>query len=89
MHARSLVLIGFLAAAVVSVTAQQRPTAPASGSVQTADWTTEQDHADMMRQLGITRLRPGPTADADAPNAANYDESTANPYPKLFNINWL
>jgi hypothetical protein len=83
MHARSLVLIGFLAAAVVSVTAQQRPTAPASGSVQTADWTTEQDHADMMRQLGITRLRPGPTADADAPNAANYDESTANPYPNL------
>ena len=45
------------------------------------DWTTEQDHADMMRQLGISRLRPGPSGQPDAENPANYDEQLANPYP--------
>ncbi len=46
-------------------------------------FTTQQDHQDMMKQLGITKLRPGPSGNADAPNAANTDESKANPYPKL------
>ena len=41
------------------------------------------DHADMMQQLGITELRPGRNSRADQPNAANYDEALANPYPKL------
>lgn len=44
---------------------------------------TTQDHADMMRQLGITKLRPGRNA-STAPgtaNPANYDEAKANPYP--------
>ena len=42
-----------------------------------------EDHADMMRQLGITRLRPGFNgwAAAGAPDAANYDPAKANPYP--------
>jgi len=86
MHPRPLALIGFLAAAVATASAVQHCpalAAQAPDSAQTADWTTEQDHADMMRQLGITRLRPGPAADADAPNAANYDEAKANPYPNL------
>jgi (4-O-methyl)-D-glucuronate---lignin esterase len=44
---------------------------------------TREDHADMLSQLHITRLRPGPNgrADAGAPNAANYDPAKANPYP--------
>src|SRR5688572_2941557 len=42
-----------------------------------------EDHQDMMKQLGITRLRPGPSGQENAPNAANYDESKANPYPNL------
>jgi hypothetical protein len=37
----------------------------------------------MMRQLGITKLRPGPSGNESAPNAANYDEALANPYPNL------
>ncbi len=37
----------------------------------------------MLDQLGITRLRPGRNAKADAPNAANYDEGKANPHPNL------
>jgi len=44
---------------------------------------TKADHAQMMQQLGIKALRPGPSGQANAPNAANYDEATANPYPKL------
>ena len=37
----------------------------------------------MMGLLGITALRPGPSGNPKAPNAANYDESKANPYPTL------
>jgi hypothetical protein len=48
-----------------------------------ADWTAERDRADMMRQLGITALVPGPSGDERAPNHANIDEATANPYPVL------
>ena len=43
--------------------------------------TAEQDHQNMMRQLGIKTLRPGPSGDPKAPNSANYDESKANPFP--------
>ena len=37
----------------------------------------------MMDQLGIKALRPGPSGTETAPNHANYDEATANPYPSL------
>ena len=46
-------------------------------------WTAEQDHQNMMDQLGIKALRPGPSGDDKAPNHANYDEAKANPYPNL------
>jgi hypothetical protein len=44
---------------------------------------SKEDHADMMRQLGITTIRPGANGRATAgePNAANYDPAKANPYP--------
>lgn len=44
---------------------------------------TAADHQEMMAQLGIKRLRPGPSGNESAPNHANYDEALANPYPKL------
>jgi len=37
----------------------------------------------MMDQLGIKALRPGPSGNESAPNHANYDEATANPFPNL------
>lgn len=43
--------------------------------------TAQQDRQKMMDQLGITAMRPGPSGDESAPNAANRDESKANPYP--------
>jgi hypothetical protein len=47
------------------------------------NWTTQQDHQNMKEQLGITRLRPGPSGNASATNAANYDPAKANPFPDL------
>jgi hypothetical protein len=45
--------------------------------------TAEQDKKQMMEQLGVKSLRPGPSGDEKAPNHANYDESLANPFPEL------
>ncbi len=45
--------------------------------------TAEQDKRLMMDQLGIKSLRPGYSGDEKAPNHANYDEATANPFPEL------
>ena len=47
------------------------------------NWTTQQDHRNMMQQLGITRLRPGPSGQPGATNSANYDPAKANPFPDL------
>jgi hypothetical protein len=69
----TLLLLATSAAAPAAAAAQQ-PTGPSA---------TEQDHRRMMERLGITRLRPGPSGNESAPNAANYDESRANPFPEL------
>src|SRR5690348_7183752 len=47
------------------------------------NWTAAQDHQNMMEQLGIQAIRPGPSGNEKAPNHANYDEARANPYPDL------
>jgi hypothetical protein len=47
------------------------------------NYSAEQDQKNMMDQLRIKALRPGPSGNEKAPNHANYDESVANPYPKL------
>jgi hypothetical protein len=44
---------------------------------------TRKDHKQMMEALNIKELRPGPSGNPAAPNAANTDESKANPYPNL------
>ncbi|MEQ9437788.1 MAG: acetylxylan esterase [Cyclobacteriaceae bacterium] len=45
---------------------------------------TQEDYQLMLDQLGIASVRPGANgSDPAAPNAANYDESKANPYPDL------
>src|SRR6516225_7082079 len=68
---------------------QQAPETPEAHRPATAalpepmNWTAEQDHQNMMEQLGIRALRPGPSGDENAPNHANYDESKANPFPNL------
>jgi hypothetical protein len=46
---------------------------------------SKQDHQLMMQQLGIAELRPGPSGNPEAPNAANTDEAKASPYTSLPN----
>jgi hypothetical protein len=50
---------------------------------QPVTFTTEQDHQNMMDQIGIKSLRPGPSGNESAPDHANYDVLKANPYPEL------
>jgi hypothetical protein len=70
----SLILLASLSALLTAQTTSQ----PAPG-----DFSADQDHQNMMDQLGIKALRPGPSGNENAPNHANYDESKANPYPNL------
>jgi hypothetical protein len=46
-------------------------------------FTADQDHQNMMDQLGIRALRPGPSGNEKAVNHPNYDESKANPFPDI------
>lgn len=50
------------------------------------NFTAQQDHDNMMQQLGIKQLRSGPSGNPNATNHANYDESKANPCPQLPDI---
>src|SRR5579864_5794598 len=73
-----------LVLSLAGVLAAWQASAPnASGPAQPTAWTAAQDHQNMMDQLGIKALRPGPSGTETAPNHANYDEATANPYPNL------
>ena len=45
--------------------------------------TAEQDHRRTMELLHITSLRPGPSGNPSAPNAANTDESKVDQHPNL------
>src|SRR5262245_56213600 len=67
--------------AVISLAQSQRQLTPEQQALQEA---TRKDHQQMLGQLKITSLRPGANPnDPKAPNAVNYDEAKANPYPKL------
>jgi hypothetical protein len=78
-----------VAAAVIPIALSgQAPTVPSQqpAAAQAAgqkEWTTADDHRQMLDQLGIKALRPGPSGNESAPNHANYDEALANPYPRL------
>jgi lysophospholipase L1-like esterase len=54
-----------------------------AGQAPPANWTAAEDHQNMMDQLGIKALRPGPSGNENAPNHANYDEAKADPFPNL------
>ena len=42
---------------------------------------SQEDHADMLRQLGITKLRPGRNPNPGSTNPPNTDQALANPFP--------
>lgn len=74
--------LGFVSAMPIVVSAQDNAARQVAFQPPVT-FTAEQDHQNMMNQLGIETLRPGPSGDENAPNHANYDESKANPYPNL------
>jgi hypothetical protein len=76
-------LLPFLGALVLAPGLVGQDTATANATPAPVTFTTAEDHRHMLEQLGITRLRPGPSGNESAPNHANYDESLANPYPNL------
>jgi hypothetical protein len=83
---RSLLGLALSALAVAAaVRAEDPPKKPGEGVLPPpVQLTAQQDHQRMMELLGIKQLRPGANGrDPKAPNAANYDESKANPYPNL------
>jgi len=70
--------------AAIELRAQDTTTTTTNNLPAPMNWTAEQDHQNMMDQLGIKTIRPG--ADGNNPSAPNYrntDESKANPYPNL------
>ncbi len=76
-----------VSAATVLVPAQEpgpRPAGSNSSPPPPVQLTAQQDHRRILDLLHITTLRPGANPNnPKAPNAANYDEAKANPYPKL------
>jgi hypothetical protein len=87
MRTRSrLIIAGFTLSVLMGLPAASRMFARQSSTpanVDTTGWTRVQDRQNMMDQLGIKALRPGPSGTETDPNHANYDESKANPYPDL------
>jgi len=70
-------------ACVANITLAQHSSIDSGKYPRPVNFTAEQDHENMMQQLGIEQLRPGPSGNENAPNHANYDESKANPCPQL------
>ena len=78
---RGPALLAILILSSISVPHARQPQDQAAREALAA--ATAADHQDMMAQLGIRKLRPGPSGNESAPNHANYDEALANPYPIL------
>ena len=71
---------------VEQLAGRANPVAPqdANASKSPLITTAQQDHQRLLDLLHIKSLRKGADGtNAQAPNAANYDESKANPYPNL------
>jgi len=60
-----------------------QPTSESAKSPEPLNWSAQQDHKNMLDQLGIVRLRPGPSGQQGVTNSANYDPAQANPFPDL------
>jgi hypothetical protein len=74
-------LVFLLCSICMESTSAQNPAL--STSPPPVTFTAEQDHQNMMDQLGIKALRPGPSGNEKASNHANYDEVKANPFPDI------
>jgi hypothetical protein len=73
----SILFTGVCVLITPSIVAQ---TAPRNDATPPVHLTAEQDHQRLLDLLHIAALRPGPSGDPKAPNAANTDESKVVPY---------
>jgi hypothetical protein len=79
---RAIITAAVIAALAGPAAAQDAK--PAESAPVPLNLTAQQDHKLMMEALKIASLRPGANGmNPNAPNAANYDEAKANPYPNL------
>jgi len=75
--------VGLVLVACIRCSAHAQSNASAPSAPPPVTFTAAQDHQNIMDQLGIKRLRPGPSGNEKTPDHANYDEAVANPYPHL------
>jgi hypothetical protein len=68
----------FLSCVAAVTVLAQTPAAPPPAAL-----TADHNRQNMMDQLDIKALRPGPSGNEKAPNHADYDESKANPFPEF------
>jgi hypothetical protein len=79
-YSLALTVLGWIAAPAWT---QSTPTT-ANNQPGPVQFTAKEDQRRLMDLLHISTLRPGADGrNPQAPNAANYDESKANPYPNL------
>jgi len=78
--------ISFLFILVIANAAIAQMQIDSTRYIKPVTFTAQQDHDNMMAQLGVKKLRPGPSGNESAPDHANYNESTANPCPQLADI---
>src|SRR5262245_39022763 len=80
----ALFLTAFIAVISLAQPPQRQLTPEQQAQRRALQEATSKDHQQMLEQLKITSLRPGANPnDPQAPNAVNYDEAKANPYPEL------
>ena len=72
-----------IALIIVNIVFGQDTTINGIKYLRPANFTAQQNEDNMMQQLGIKKLRPGPSGNASAPNHANYDTAKADPCPLL------
>jgi hypothetical protein len=76
--------LGLLAVFTTAIAPGQQAPAPTDATAPSPmNWTAAEDHRNMLDQLGIKALRPGPSGNDNAPNHANSDPSKANPFLDL------
>lgn len=79
-------LFSLLATSVAYSASAQSSIIDSSKYPRPVNFNSQQNQENMMQQLGIKKLRPGPSGDESAPNHANYDTTKADPCPQLPDI---
>ena len=80
------IMLFLLLLAFVDISMAQDTTINGKQYPKPVNFTSQQNQDNMMQQLGIKELRPGPSGNESAPNHANYDTTKADPCPQLPDI---